>query len=60
MADSKTIRNAAIAVWALAALVVGGLAFVSPPQAKQVATVVSNGAVLAGARPVMYEFSTNT
>lgn len=58
--DSRTIRNLTIAVWAVAALVLVGLAFVRAPQAQNVSTVAKNAAVLSGALPIMYEFSTET
>jgi hypothetical protein len=60
MPDSRTVRNLTIVVWSIAALVLVGLAFVRAPQAQDVSTVTNNSAVLAGAIPVVYEFSTDT
>lgn len=60
MSDPRTIRNISIGVWVLAALILVGIAFVRAPQAQTVSTLARNGAVLSGARPVMYEFSTAT
>jgi hypothetical protein len=60
MSGPHTIRNISIGVWVLAALILVGIAFVRAPQAQTTSALARNGAVLSGARPVMYEFSTVT
>jgi hypothetical protein len=54
------MRNLSIGVWVLAALILVGIAFVRAPQAQTVSVLAKNGAVLSGARPIVYEFSTDT
>ena len=60
MSDPRIIRNLSIGVWVLAALILVGIAFVRAPQTQAVSTVAKNGAIQSGARPIMYEFSTET
>jgi hypothetical protein len=60
VAEPRTIRNLSIGVWALAALILVGIAFVRAPQSAAVSTLAKNDAALRGALPVMYEFSTDT
>ena len=64
MTDSRVIRNATIAVWAVAALLVVGIAFATMNKAPAApsATATSNPGVSSSGRglPVVYEFSTET
>jgi hypothetical protein len=55
MTDGRAIRIATIAVWTLAIGVVIALAFM-----RSTVPTVSSVAAAGGARPVMYEFSTDT
>lgn len=54
MADNRTLRNVTIAVWVVAGAVVLGLAFMKGTTPTPVLSTA------AGARPVMYEFSSQT
>jgi hypothetical protein len=60
MTDSRTVRSVTIAVWVLAVGALVALAFVRAPQVQQISDVKTDGAVLAGALPIVYEFSTDT
>jgi hypothetical protein len=60
VADQRTIRNLSIGVWVVAALILVGIAFVRAPQTQSVSNLAKTGAPLSGARPVVYEFSTET